>query len=209
LEPTPSRQRLVDPVVAEEEPDETVGRAQAAGEQRRCRVAITHQREQTVRAQRGLGPEAAAQLEFGPGVWSKQIECEGNRRPHARNVILKIGVDALISQVDLGRDSEQHDEGLERTQAAGVRHANQAPAAPSEPLRAQSLGVELSVGKLAAEQPLGLAVGYDQPGKPRIAGTVAKRLADLGEGTSEELVDMTEVGGQLIEDGVAIADARC
>ena len=59
--------------------------------------------------QRATEPEVRATLELLAGRRTKQIQCEVNSRPLARDVVLQVRVHALVPEIDLGRKRDRKD----------------------------------------------------------------------------------------------------
>jgi hypothetical protein len=115
------REPSVEGGVAQQQVDDLVVELQDAGEQRRLDGArVGNQVEQAVATERRIGPQVGAPGE--PGGWrvAEQVERQVDGGPAAGDVVLEVGVQALVAEVDLRRQRNQDEIEVEAGQVERI-----------------------------------------------------------------------------------------
>jgi hypothetical protein len=84
--------------------------------------------QQFVPAQRGLSGERVQAVETGWAWWAEDLQREVNARSFTGHVVLQVGVNALVPQVEAGRQRKEQHLALEFVQAERLRQVLKAGA---------------------------------------------------------------------------------
>ena len=104
----------LDRVVAEQVPDDALGRDERVREKRRLDLLrVGDEPDEAVRDERSVGRDVDASRELVSGGGSEQGHHQVDARPPARYVVLQVRVEPLVAEVELGPERDNEDSEVE------------------------------------------------------------------------------------------------
>ena len=119
--PAEGRQPPVQPVVAQQEGHDLVVQLEVVRQQGRLDVAgVRDQLDDVVAQQGGVGGKVGCRGDLLLDRGAKQRERQADRWPLLGHVVLEVGVEPLVAQVQLGRQGQQYDVNLKVVEAVHI-----------------------------------------------------------------------------------------